>query len=231
MAGDRELETAGCGQDVATAEHVAAAIARIVGRAAAELGSGRAGVTLLTPGGRLASVGVTDPAVTQADVWQYRLDEGPCLYLDGAAFTLCSVDVAIDERWPGWGPKAAGLGLTSMLSAYLNTRTRRVGALTFYSGSHRTFTAAEAATAHLAAIHATVVLRAVRADRQPGTELESRTQIEQAQGVLMERFGIDAGTAWIVLSRYSQSTDTDIGRVACRLLATRRVPFRDRDDR
>jgi AmiR/NasT family two-component response regulator len=45
-----------------------------------------------------------------------------------------------------------------------------------------------------------------------------------AQGILMERFAIDADEAFAVLRRYSQDGNVKLHAVAERVVASRRVP-------
>ena len=56
--------------------------------------------------------------------------------------------------------------------------------------------------------------------------VEARTLIGQAQGLLMERFAIDADQAFAVLRRYSQNNNVKLRIVADVLVTTRRLPTR-----
>ena len=50
--------------------------------------------------------------------------------------------------------------------------------------------------------------------------IDARNLIGQAQGILMERFGVDAEQAFGVLRRYSQDNNLRLAVVAERLIAT-----------
>ena len=52
----------------------------------------------------------------------------------------------------------------------------------------------------------------------------NRTAIGQAQGILMERFSIDANRAFDLLRRVSQNSNTRLLEVATTIISTRRVP-------
>ena len=54
--------------------------------------------------------------------------------------------------------------------------------------------------------------------------IDARQLIGQAQGILMERFAIDADQAFTVLRRYSQDRNLKLNVVAERLIETRRLP-------
>jgi hypothetical protein len=63
-------------------------------------------------------------------------------------------------------------------------------------------------------------------DCSPGTLRSYRILIGQAQGLLMERFAIDADQAFAVLRRYSQDNNVKLRIVADELVTTRRLPTR-----
>jgi hypothetical protein len=48
--------------------------------------------------------------------------------------------------------------------------------------------------------------------------------IGQAQGILMERFGLSADQSFAVLRRYSQDNNVKLRNVAERIIETRRLP-------
>ena len=54
--------------------------------------------------------------------------------------------------------------------------------------------------------------------------VRSRTVIGQAEGILMERFDMDAAHAFAVLKRVSQHSNVKLFRVAVELVRSRRRP-------
>lgn len=44
--------------------------------------------------------------------------------------------------------------------------------------------------------------------------LRSRAELDQAKGVLVERYGIDAATAWLLLRRWSNEQERKVRDVA-----------------
>lgn len=75
-------------------------------------------------------------------------------------------------------------------------------------------------TAHYAA-------RAAEAERllaELRAAVETRGVIGQAQGILMERFGLDADRAFGVLRRYSQDGNVKLRHVAEHLVVERQLP-------
>jgi AmiR/NasT family two-component response regulator len=56
------------------------------------------------------------------------------------------------------------------------------------------------------------------------TALDTRKLIGQAQGILMERYGLDEARAFEVLRRYSQDRNVKLREVAEHLIANRQLP-------
>lgn len=222
--GETDGELARFAREASRAVGVPRTAEQIVSFAQQELGSSHAGITLLQPTGGFTSIGVTDPVVAQADEMQYELHEGPCVDVAEHAHIQLSPDIGRDTRWPVWGPSAHALGLTSVLSAQLRARGRRIGGLNLYGDQPRQFSAEDAALAHLFAVHAAVALASALTEQQLRTALDTRTEIAQAQGILMERFGIGADQAFAVLRRYSQATNAKLHLVAEALIEQRELP-------
>lgn len=223
---DREEQFAQFAAESADLQGANEAVSRIVQYAIAAVGTTFAGVTRLRTGGRLESLATTDPIVDAADQLQYDLQQGPCYEaaIDRSTHVLLSTELATDKRWPEWGPKTAALGLRAVLSAELRAGDRRLGALNLYGEQPRQFSSDDAATAHLFAAHATLALTAATTVEGLQTALDSRTEIAQAQGILMERFDLDANHAFEVLRRYSQNTNVKLQTVARTLIDTRTLP-------
>jgi hypothetical protein len=194
--------------------------------AAVELvpGCDHAGITVNEGGGPLTLVG-SDDVVHRANELQYRLGEGPCLDTMRDEETLVSHDLAADVRWPRWAPVVhRELGVCSMLSLLLFTWTGCYGALSLYGDRVHGFDADDLAAAQVLAGHLAVSLAAGREIDQRATAMHSRTVIGQAQGILMERFGLDADRAFDYLRRTSMTTNRKLSVVAEELVRTRRLP-------
>jgi GAF domain-containing protein len=188
------------------------------------LGTQFAGITLLRGQGRFDSIGESDPLIRAADRLQYDLGEGPCIEAATTTRTMLSADLATDPRWPRWGPAAVELGFRSILSAELHTGGDRIGAINFYGSAIRQFTGEDVDVARLLASHAAAGLAAVRLREGLQNALDSRTVIGQAQGVLMERFDVDADRAFAILRRYSQDGNIRLIEVARTVVQRKELP-------
>ena len=182
------------------------------------------GITLINPGKRFETVGATHPTVLQADALQYELGEGPCVDASLRSKSLSSSDLASDPRWPRWGPMASELGFRSVISAELNARGRRIGAINLYGDATTEFTAEDLETAQLFAYQGSLALSYARSEEGLRQAVDSRTLIGQAQGVLMERFGIGAEQAFAVLRRFSQENGTKLRDIATHVIEERELP-------
>ncbi|MHB1487790.1 MAG: anti-sigma factor antagonist [Acidimicrobiales bacterium] len=163
--------------------------------------------------GRLSTVAASDQTILDMDADQYATGEGPCVdaSIEGRWFHAESLD---DEaRWPAFTPRAQKLGINAILSSPLLVRDQPVGALNIYSRTAGAFAAQQQELASIFATEASVILTAAGAavtDAQLAGRLDdalrARQIIAQAQGVIMERDGVDPDAAYGVLRRFSQQT-------------------------
>lgn len=201
--------------------------AQIVAFGMETVGTQFGGITMIRGRGRFKTVGPSAPVVAEADHLQYTLTEGPSIDAATTSRIVMSQDLAADPRWPRWGPAALGLGFRSVLSAELHGGGQRIGTLNLYGSVDRQFTSEDADVARLFASHAAAALAAVSLREGLQNALDGRTIIGQAQGVLMERFGIDADRAFAILRRYSQDGNRKLTEVARNLVETLELPTGD----
>jgi GAF domain-containing protein len=183
-----------------------------------------AGVALSHRGGRLETVAVTHPVVEQSDQLQLECDEGPSLDVIAERDTILVPDTIGELRYPDWAPKVAALGLRSVLSVRLATTGSTLGVLQLFNTEPSAFETDDDAVAHILARHASVALANARQEASLWQAIDARKLVGQAQGILMERFGIDSDQAFAVLRRYSQDNNIKLRDVAQRLIDTRRLP-------
>jgi GAF domain-containing protein len=183
-----------------------------------------AGVALSHRGGRLETVAVTHPVVEQSDQLQLECDEGPSLDVIAERDTILVTDTIGELRYPDWAPKVAALGLRSVLSVRLATTGSTLGVLQLFNTEPSAFETDDDAVAHILARHASVALANARQEASLWQAIDARKLVGQAQGILMERFGIDSDQAFAVLRRYSQDNNIKLRDVAQRLIDTRRLP-------
>ncbi len=201
----------------------------VVHHARAVVAADVASVRLEHHGGREIEIaGHTDPAAARADRLQLETGEGPCVDAGrDRADTAVIADTHTDQRWPAWSKRlAADLGIRSVLSVELGTPGDRLGALNLYARDPGRFDADDRAVAHVLARHAAVALADSRQQVNLRQAIDARKLIGQAEGILMERFDLDADQAFAVLRRYSQDNNIKLSEVAQRLIESRTLPAR-----
>ncbi|MDP9219910.1 MAG: GAF and ANTAR domain-containing protein [Actinomycetota bacterium] len=179
-----------------------------------------AGVSLVR-GREIESPAQTDELVTVGDRLQVELGEGPCLSAIREQQTVQVDDLAKDGRWPVWGPRVSGeLGVSSLLAFQLYNAKDVLGALNLYSKQPYAFDDEARAVGLVFASHAAVALTGAQVEENLKRAVHSRNLIGQAQGILMERYGLSADKAFELLRRVSQNENVKLRDVAARLASS-----------
>jgi len=185
-----------------------------------------ASITMLGPNKWLDTVAASDDLVQQADRLQYETAEGPCLDAVWTNGVFIVPSMAADGRWPRWAPQAADLGIGASISVHLFTDAK-LGSLNLYSLAPRDFTDTDIENARIIAAQASVVLAFTRTKQNLWRTIDVRNLIGQAQGILMQRYGLTAEKAFAVLRRYSQHHNIKLSVLAEQLAATGYLPGLD----
>ena len=202
------------------------ALQLVVALASATVG-GADGVSVsLRRNGRLATVAASDQTISNMDADQYTTGEGPCVdaSVEGRWFHVEAL--ADEQRWPAFIPRARALGINAILSSPLLARDRPVGALNIYSRTAAVFTPEDQRLAALFASEASTILADARLEvaddelaGRVAQALRARQVIAQAQGVIMQREGVDEDAAYTALRRSSIRTGTPLREHAERVVA------------
>jgi transcriptional regulator with GAF, ATPase, and Fis domain len=188
-------------------------------------GCDHAGITVLDRRERISTVAATDDVVGAADAQQYALGEGPLVDVLAQQDAVTSGDLARDDRWPRWGTWVHdNLGVQSLLCFQLFTSARSYGALNMYSGRTDGFDAHDRTVGLALAAHAAVAVVTSNVTEHLNIAVLNRTNIGQAEGILMERYGLTAHQAFSMLVRVSQAENRRVAVIAEDLIATRRTP-------
>ena len=127
----------------------------------------------------------------------------------------------------GFAAGLLGIGGGMVLVPFITmifTARGSYGTLSLYAERTRAFSADDLATAQALAGHLAVSMAASREIMGLGVALASRTVIGQAEGIVMERLGVDADQALAYLKRVSSHTNTKLVDVALALVRTRQLP-------
>ncbi|GCD91345.1 ANTAR domain-containing protein [Nocardioides sp. LS1] len=189
--------------------------------ALANLDSDHAGVALHPADGGVIRLAATGPVVHDLDAAQALGEPGPGSHDLEAGSILTIADTRTDTRWPAWSARAAAAGVLSARLVGLTQLNHGSATLDLFSHEPHTHSTAGFLHARRAAKHAGLGLRLV--DRIANLEegLASRTLIGQAQGMLMERYGLSADHAMSYLRRNSQHANVKVRDLARAIVADR----------
>jgi len=197
-------------------------------------GAEGAGLTLLEAD-RPQTVVATDDFVTAVDDIQYGLGEGPCVSAVAQGRTFTSGNLGGEPQWPHFGPRVGRLGVHSALSLPLLLPGQVLGALNVYAHGRDVFdehaVAMGEAFSPQAAVsghNAQLLDQAERLVAQLRQALTSRSEIDQALGVVMSRTGATAQEAFDKFRALSQTRSVKLAEVAHEVLgdAVRRARAR-----
>ncbi|MFC3687960.1 GAF and ANTAR domain-containing protein [Aquipuribacter hungaricus] len=203
----------------------AATLDGIVGAAVALVpGVDEASISLVLGRRRIVSEAATGPLPRAVDQLQAETGEGPCVDAAYEQETVRVADMATEQRWPLFAARAAEAGARGMLSVQLFVSGDDLGALNLYSHAADAFDDESEHVGLMVASHAAIAYASVRRQAQLSEAVSSRLVIGQAQGMLMERYGLDDGQAFALLVRASRTTNDKLRVVARRLVDTRELP-------
>ena len=180
-----------------------------------------AGVSLGT-GTRLGFVVATREAMDIIELFQTEQQQGPCMdaFISGAV--VHSHDIEAERaRWPVWAPKALTLGFRSADAFPMRLHDQTIGALNVYASTVRGLDdrdiALGTALANMATIgilHEGAARHQALVQAQLQHALDSRVIIEQAKGVLSQRFDLTPDEAFARLRHHARSTNQKVAEIA-----------------
>lgn len=185
-------------------------------------GAEYAGITISDHEGSVESFVATHPYAALLDEIAQVRREGPCLSAAWVQHTIKVNDLAADNRWPRYRRDVlAKTPIKAVLSFELFKGQHKRRALNFYAERPNAFDEHSIEVGLVYATHIAIAWNIVLRDEQFRSALASRDIIGQAKGIIMERFDVDAGHAFELLSRLSQSMNSPLSQVADRLIASK----------
>jgi GAF domain-containing protein len=173
----------------------------------------------------------TGQLALDCDESQYGHGYGPCLHAASTGELTEIADMQAETRWRDYVQQAAARGALSSLSVPLPIGEDVSGALNIYAREPNTFDEDSRSAAVRFAPHAGVAVanmyayldaRNLAANLQKA--LDSRAVIDQAKGILMERYKVTAHQAFQVLARISMQTNRKVRDIADQLVMTGELP-------
>jgi GAF domain-containing protein len=191
-------------------------------------GDSEASVSLLVKE-RPTTVASTGGLATDLDETQYEKGYGPCLHAARTGEVTEIPDTRADDRWPDYTSRAFEHGNLSSLSIPLviDKDEQVTGALNIYARRPDAFDQASRSAATRFGPYAAVAagnLYAYQSARDMADNLqvalESRAAIDQAKGILMERYKLTPDQAFQLLARASMTTNRKVRDIADHLVRT-----------
>ncbi|MFC7217999.1 ANTAR domain-containing protein [Streptomyces polyrhachis] len=183
-----------------------------------------AGILLVDPHGDLQIIAASDEHTRLLELFALQHDQGPCVecYRNGAAhIDIDLTDPASVRRWPRFAPHAVATGFTTTHALPLRLRNRVIGALNLFDTEPGTLAPEDVTLGQALADIATIAILQQRTLEQTHTEkgqlqtaLTSRIVIEQAKGILAERWQTSVDDAFAALRTYARSHQLRLVEVA-----------------
>jgi transcriptional regulator with GAF, ATPase, and Fis domain len=194
-------------------------------RAAVQLvpGTDEGSISVVTGRRDITSQSPSSELPAQVDAVQGEVGQGPCLDAVYEHQTVRVPDMRHEQRWPDFARRAFELGAGSMLSFQLYVEGDNLGALNLYGRQPNAFDEESEDVGLMFASHAAIAFADARKLTQLRVGIDTRDLIGQAKGILMERYAIDAGQAFTLLTRISQRRHRKIRDLAEELTQTRRL--------
>jgi len=188
-----------------------------------------AGILLADAHGELQIIAASDEHTRLLELFALQHDQGPCVecYRTGTART--NIDLTRPEVtacWPRFAPRARETGYVTTHAVPLRLRNRIVGALNLFQTTPHRLGDDDIALARALADVATIAILQQRTleqshvvNSQLETALTSRVLIEQAKGVLAERWNTSVDDAFEVFRSYARSRRMRLSDLATRIIS------------
>jgi GAF domain-containing protein len=183
-------------------------------------------VTILSPSGP-STVAASGSLALELDLAQYQHGAGPCLEAASTGQVTEVPDTSVETRWGPFPGIAAARGCRGVLSFPLPPQELITGGLNVYARTSQPLDASTRETAARFAAYAVVPVSnmylyesAVQRADNLAAALDSRAVIDQAKGILMERFKLSADQAFSALAQVSMENNTKVRDVAARFVET-----------
>ena len=174
--------------------------------------------------GHFSTAAASGPVATDLDLVQYRQGGGPCMVAARTGGPVSVPDVRAELRWPGFAAAAAERGVFSVLSHPLAAPDPVQASLNLYAAEADERAARLAAHVVVPVSNMYLYRRALERAEHLEVALDSRGVIDQAKGILMERFRLSADQAFQALARLSMERNVRLREVAERLVSTGEIP-------
>ncbi|MEU4794981.1 GAF and ANTAR domain-containing protein [Streptomyces sp. NPDC023327] len=191
-----------------------------------------AGVLLEDPGGRLQLIAASDEHTRLLELFALQHEQGPCVECHRTGTARLNIDLLSSAQtapFPVFAARAREGGFLVTHALPMRLREQVIGGLSLFDARAQNLSAVDARVAQSLADVATIailqhrtVAHANQQRAQMHAALTSRIVIEQAKGILAERWNTGVDEAFDALRRYARSQQLGLSQV-CRLLIEGRL--------
>ncbi|MET9618411.1 GAF and ANTAR domain-containing protein [Kitasatospora indigofera] len=200
-----------------------------------------AGILLADEHGTLMTIAASDERTHMLELFALQHDQGPCVdcYRSGTARTAIDLtDLGVVGAWQAFAAQARQIGFTTANAIPMRLRGRVIGTLGLFQTGPGPLGPDDVMLAQALADVATVAILQQRSlDRSESERgqlqyaLTSRIVIEQAKGILAERWGLPLDDAFAAFRSYARAQHLQLaelaGRIARGEFDTNRIPHGD----
>jgi GAF domain-containing protein len=172
--------------------------------------------------GNLIPVASSSEEAGLLELFQLHMNQGPCLDAMRENVIITSDDLAGDRhRWPAFCDAAVEAGFRAVMAVPMRLDGRTIGGLNMFSKETGRLSDARPRMgralgnlATLAIFHQQSARRNAQLADQLQHALNSRVVIEQAKGVIAERFSVSMAASFDRIRRYARDHNRKLGDVA-----------------
>jgi transcriptional regulator with GAF, ATPase, and Fis domain len=210
--------------EMAREPSVPATIERLTGLIVEAIDTCDAAAVAVFEGGTPTTLVASDEAIRDVLQTYARFGTTPGKTAYGDHDAVYSPDLSRDARWPDYSTGLTQtLGIHTVYALPLRLDNKPVAVLVLYAKAVNAFDHEAMETAQVLAVHATAAVTGAVELAHLHAALDSRTVIGQATGMVMERFGLDASSAFGVLRRLSQEQNIKLRDIADQVVETGRL--------
>jgi len=180
-----------------------------------------AGLLLTDQHNALQVVAASSERTRLLELFQLQTDEGPCVDCFHTGQPVSVADLSSGGRWPRFTAVAAEAGFAAVHALPMRLRADVIGAVNLFGTQPGALDGEKLRIGQALADVATIGLLQQRAIRQRDTlteqlqhALNSRILIEQAKGVLAERYHLDVADAFALLRDGARSRKRRLSELA-----------------
>ncbi|GCD39543.1 MULTISPECIES: GAF and ANTAR domain-containing protein [Streptomyces] len=172
------------------------------------------GVMLADPNGRLHLIAASDEHTRLLELFALQTDQGPCVECHRSGVARLNIDLRVSAQvaaFPLFAERACQTGFTTTHALPMRLRQQIVGAMNLFDVREQKLSDPDARVAQALADVATIAILQHRTIVHGNVEraqlkaaLSSRIVIEQAKGILTERWDTDLDTAFNALRQHAR---------------------------